>query len=544
MPEKLDMSKAVPLDQTQGTVLDMSKAVPLDGQPEPPKVTTPAPKLPELPGFVKQGQDLFDKAATPEGLASRWDDKDSLGSNLLGVGHSVLNDLGAGITAMATPLVHPLKFAESLEPHDWGERLTGPAGVLFDRMIAEPFAKREGETWGQYGSRASGQGVSLLPSFLAAELAPEANGVGSALRRSADFVTATPEARTLAATRFFHPGNFTQALGDALAPTQAEREGFITGAEELYPKIKSRGNGTSQYPQSVEEVANNATKAAAQMNKRFHDILQPWDETPVDTTEVKDAINDSVSPLNRIETPSTVGRTSRIANRYAPQSVVSPILDESGKPFTSEPVLKTLGEIDTLRKNANQKLRGYYEKNPGSQYGAEANPNVARMKVTDDALRNLEYRELSRASGVPEDDIRQMQIQYGGLRDLADMAEKQSRKMSTTTTPTAGRLDVPLSKHGMVSRLANTGLRKLVGDVESPDAMVRSASDRFQNPTETPLPMTGGAGAVVAAPLRFGTRRLTYGAQALPLIAPLSNGIEDELDDPKVEKLLDSLRKH
>ncbi len=96
---------------------------------------------------------------------------------------TTLGNMGAGLMGTVSPLVHPEKFAQSLEPRGgllqktW-ETVGGPAAVMIDRAIA-PFMPQGGESVKEYSRRAGGQGLGLLGNIAGSAGIGEAAGAAS-----------------------------------------------------------------------------------------------------------------------------------------------------------------------------------------------------------------------------------------------------------------------------------------------------------------------------------------------------------------------------
>lgn len=124
---------------------------------------------------VDAAQSVFDRAATPEAFGSR--------PGVGGFFHTGLNDLGAGIVALASPLVHPLKTTKT-GIGLMGQGMGVPNGLtdeaeqeLIKPFIPDPTGK---ETGGKYAGRLGGQAVAILPSLVTPELLDKSFGLATA----------------------------------------------------------------------------------------------------------------------------------------------------------------------------------------------------------------------------------------------------------------------------------------------------------------------------------------------------------------------------
>ena len=383
----------------------------------------------------------------------------------------------------------------------------------------------------QGGSPLAGAAMGAGGSLAGDALKAAAPAVGKIGR----FLSATPESQQLAITRQIKPGTALQAFGDALKPTQLERPDFISNFGDTFPKI------ATATPQGVSDVAQTAQAEGTKQLKDFANLRKPFRNAPVDMTGVPRAQLGSINKLDTLEHPGIESRTAETAGRYVPDTApktmtsISPILDERGNPIVTEKIVPgekptTMRDVDALRRQTNQKLQPFYQKAEGNKYAARANPEVRRLEASGNALRNTEYGTLSSLSGTPEEDIRAGQNRYGAFKDLGDIANRQSNRMLTTTDPSnISGVDVFRPKNSLLRYVGN----RLVGDVDSPNALVRSAVDRFYNPAATPMPMSRG---IVKPIIRGMTNAATGTMNATPrLVSPFATGAMLQKDRNKKE---------
>jgi len=384
----------------------------------------------------------------------------------------------------------------------------------------------------QGGSPLAGAAMGAGGSLAGDALKAAAPAVGKIGR----FLSATPESQQLAITRQIKPGTALQAFGDALKPTQLERPDFISNFGDTFPKI------ATATPQGVSDVAQTAQAEGTKQLKDFANLRKPFRNAPVDMTGVPRAQLGSINKLDTLEHPGIESRTAETAGRYVPDTApktmtsISPILDERGNPIVTEKIVPgekptTMRDVDALRRQTNQKLQPFYQKAEGNKYAARANPEVRRLEASGNALRNTEYGTLSSLSGTPEEDIRAGQNRYGAFKDLGDIANRQSNRMLTTTDPSnISGVDVFRPKNSLLRYVGN----RLVGDVDSPNALVRSAVDRFYNPAATPMPMSRG---IVKPIIRGMTNAATGTMNATPrLVSPFATGAMLQKDRNKKEQ--------
>ena len=180
---------------------------------------------PHEPNAVEKFQNAFDKATQIKPL-----DFGSVSSGF----DTTLGNMGAGLMGTVSPLVHPEKFAQSLEPRGgllqktW-ETAGGPAAVMIDRAIA-PFMPQGGESAKEYFRRAGGQGLGLLGNIAGSAGIGAASeplqAAGSAIRSAA---IGDPDA---AALRGMRVGPASPKALSTIRATQGARP-FLHGAQSL-----------------------------------------------------------------------------------------------------------------------------------------------------------------------------------------------------------------------------------------------------------------------------------------------------------------------
>jgi hypothetical protein len=209
----------------------------------------------------------------------------------------------------------------------------------------------------------------------------------------------------------------------------------------------------------------------------------------------------SIPLIAETENPGIVGGTNRVANRYVPkpetsETVTSPLVDQFGGPIQSTKVTpaepaKTLGFTDQIRKDSNQKLHSLYNKTQGDRYAALANPETARTFALNNQVRDLTYKGLSDASGMPESDIRDNQNMHSALIDTADIANKREPVFARHDPVTLSQ-KVAVGHGGPIATAFNWAKEKGLQHLTNSDALVNSAIDRYKNPIATPLQPRNG----------------------------------------------------
>jgi hypothetical protein len=304
-------------------------------------------------------------------------------------------------------------------------------------------------------------------------LAPEAigKGVGSAVRGAgtlARLAGASGDSAKLAATRLLVPGDAGEVLQRALKP--GVRYGAAvdeTLAKTLPDAIKQNGKIGS-----VSDLGT-ALDAAREANAAEHSATMAPYSGPsarplrINGNELMRAQEESVPKLAEFE--------GALPNRLS----VSP----------SSPYNKWIpaAEADELRQGANQKLSGFYSDANGNQHGALANPETARVKAVGDNIREQLYPAVEADQNLVPGSISARQQQFGRLSDAADIANKREVVFGRHDPVSLAEKVASGSHGGITSRVLDFAQQRLLKNLTDSDALVRSAVDRYHNPTGTPL---------------------------------------------------------
>jgi hypothetical protein len=368
------------------------------------------------------------------------------------------------------------------------------------------------------GSKALAKGFSM---------AARATGAGM------QYAAATPEARTVAQTRALVPGQPADLLSRALKPPVTSPD-FEAQVDRSLPKI------IEQNPQPGVKGFGSAAQAATGKEQQWYQgILDPHRNMPVDFSPTVRAQMASIPEVADLERPGLADKTAEVANRYLPKpaqtvTTTSPIADQFGRPITQTTTIpgeppRTLGFADNLRLGLNQKSASLYAKAGGDRYAAMADPETSRTVAAGNSMRDITYKNLADASGVPEPEIRAQQSLYGDLKDVSDIANRRDVVFGRQN-PYSLQESIAMSGGDPIrSPLAYLGQRMLKKVTDS-DALTNAAVDRAKSPSWPSLPprtgmipqastpvarLFSGAGrAVGKTPLR--SNPLLYSAAANP----------------------------
>jgi hypothetical protein len=344
--------------------------------------------------------------------------------------------------------------------------------------------------------------------------------------------SSTPESLSLAGTRVLAKGSPGQLLQSALKPSTSYGAGVSNTLEHALPDVVKAGP-----EKGVAGFAKAADRAASARGDAYQAILKPHANTPVDTAPLVPAQMNSIPLISETENPGIVGGTNRVANRYVPrpetsETVTSPLVDQFGGPIQSTKVTpaeppKTLGFTDQIRKDSNQKLHSLYNKTQGDRYAALANPDTARTFALNNEVRDLTYKGLSDASGVPESDIRDNQNMHSALIDTADIANKREPVFARHDPVTLSQ-KVAVGHGGPIATAFNWAKEKGLQHLTNSDALVNSAIDRYKNPGATPLVPRDGLIPRAFSNVGQGTRNLGGAIDRTSRYFPLARTLRDQ----------------
>lgn len=430
----------------------------------------------------------------------------------------VQNVLGPAAATMFAPVRHPIDTAKGiggfvvnhLDPTGTAARTIGlptPAEMSPVRNIGQD-ADRNGLT-----AAAEHLGGQVAGAYLGGEaLKPTLQVGGEMLSRlpsagGLKVLMATPESQKLAATRLLVPGSTGEVLNRALKP--GSRYGNSAQTAQMFtdviPTVSQTGlpmGSVSEFGAATDAAAN-ANNAAYQSRVNAYRPVQSGAQgtalpsgSVVNGADVARAQVDSVPFIKAFEDPSIPNPPRQGDGFWAGQRRPNPepykgIVQRMAE--TAEPYRRALDvpTADTLRGGANQQLHAFYEKAGGDQYGALANPETARVKAVGDSIRDQLYPILDTDFGLEPGTTSAQQEMYGKLKNVGDISNNRSA--------VAGRHDpvsLPekiVSGHGgPLDRIGNFLANRAIRSVTDSDALVRSAVDRFNNPSSTPLMLRPG----------------------------------------------------
>lgn len=209
-----------------------------------------------------------------------------------------------------------------------------------------------------------------------------------------------------AAVRHTAPSTPTQLATQALKPTAANLRFEQDIEQRALPDIK-RAELASGKPITGLEDFKTTTLAAKRDNRAEFDALAgpmrgAWSR--VDLNPVADGMIASIPSKTKLENPSAVARVLKRAALYR-------------RPFTVE-------ETESLLRDTNAKLEGFYAKYPTSQRAAvRAMPDVAETVAQATELRTALYKTLD-APGQGAA-ARELQQRYGALMDVEHEIERR-----------------------------------------------------------------------------------------------------------------------
>jgi hypothetical protein len=332
--------------------------------------------------------------------------------------------------------------------------------------IAGPIARGVENDAATYGAVPAllGLGTDMLAPKAGARIIGGAANLGGKVLRAA---SSTPEAQTIAGTRTLVTGSPGEMLNRALKPPVTKPD-FEQSVEATLPEIaKQNPNGVAGFSKAAMNVRDRA-------NQWYQNLKSPYLENPIDTTPLVGDQVRSIPATNLFETPEIAEKTASKAAAYdmTPQTstVTSPILDEFGKPITREvttvPEKPTLATVDDIRRDTNAKLNAFYQKTGGDRNAALSQPETARTAAVNHGTRGLVYDELSKATGIPVEDIARNQDLYGHAVDVAEVAGKRAT-VSGRANPLS--LQESLQLHGNpITQAYNFGTSRLFRTLTTP----------------------------------------------------------------------------
>jgi hypothetical protein len=367
----------------------------------------------------------------------------------------------------------------------------------------------------------------VLPALAggAVDLAgPEAmmKGAGGLMRGAglaSEAASATPASLKVAATRGLVMGTPEELLNRSLKPSVAYPD-FEESTHAALPTIHRMNPGSG-----VKGFADAVDRAKQATHHAYERMKAPVANDPLDTTPLVQKQVQSIPATERFETPGIVGGTRAHASAYdmTPQTstVNTGILDQYGKPIsrtvTQTPQHPTLSTLDDIRKDTNAKLAQKVFESP-NRNTALSNPETARLNAVNSGTRDLVYKRIADANGIPESEVRDNQNLYGHLADIGEVAGKRAT-VAGRSNPISLQESLGFNHGNPMSGAYNFATQRLLKGLTDSDAVTDAAMSRFRSPNQIELqprpgvlPRMGSAGgkllgnadkAVAKLPLKF-----------------------------------------
>lgn len=386
--------------------------------------------------------------------------------------------VGQSLKNLVTAPYHAIADAPANPGETAVDAVNGRPALAAYRMLAEPTVEGQGADripivgpWARnVENNAKTYGAIPALAGLATDVAaPKAagglfGGAAKVVGKGMQAAASTPEAMRIAATRGLVTGSPGEMLNRSLKPPVTKPD-FEQSIEQSLPSI------AAQNPKGVTGFAQAAQASKQATNDIYQNIKAPHVNVPIDASPIYNAQMNSIPITNQIETgPQIFKSTDAKAGNY------------------KQPL--PLGMLDDVRMDTNAKLNAFYNKNGGDKYAALSDPETARTKATNDTSRDLVYSNLSRLSGVPQDEIAANQNLYGNLSDVAEVAGKRAT-VAGRANPLS--LQESLQLHGNpISQIYNFGTSRLFKNLTDSDAVTNAAVNKFQYPNGPNFPTRPG----------------------------------------------------
>jgi hypothetical protein len=397
------------------------------------------------------------------------------------------------------------------------------ASSLMDAVpVAGPWARsieNDAQTYGAVPSLL-GLGTDMLAPKVAGSVGASAIRGGAQVARLA---SANLPSQSLWATRLLTNGTPGELLQSALKPGVKYGAGAGDMLQQSLPDV------LAQDPK-LQGVSGFAKASDAARDASFHpynDLIAPY-RAPVPFDDalgkvlpgvaqgpvrpslingnpIADAQMSSVPTMDRIEQPARLvpGNPGRMKTVTVPagegtklsmggfvgstsDSIEGGIMNRTANVADNYRKDMSVPVLDAVRGDANGKLNAFYGKAHGDRAAALSNPETARVKAVGDSTRGVLYPQLESDAALAPGSVDAMQAKYGLLSDTSDIANKREPVFARHDPVTLSQKIV--AGHGNPLSMAwNYAIQKGLTKLTNSDALVNSAVDRFQNPTETPL---------------------------------------------------------
>lgn len=322
--------------------------------------------------------------------------------------------LKATVGTIGAPFVHPIAAAQSFQPKSTTEMILGPAATaarqLFDAGKGVVADYKEGGA-AYAATKAAGQGIGAIALGKVVGAAPEAVAgaaeiPGKLYPTSRSLVADTSSARNLSRALIVDPAgvnNFVKAATD--------EAGTVVGY--------AKDNGLPI--NSKVDFANAAKQTADAVQQHFDALLEPNAKTIVSV----------------------------------PPSFEGPTVGEGNN--------ATLGSVNARINAISSELKSNFRKTLSSQTSA-ANTSDADLIAEKNALTNVLHKNLSQATGLPQQAIADLRVQAGKLRTIADESMASANRDLTAAGKQA--MGTTTSAVGTKAGIADKVLQGLQGGPE------------------------------------------------------------------------------
>ncbi len=208
-----------------------------------------------------------------------------------------------------------------------------------------------------------------------------------------------------------------QKLTAAVSPTGvAASKNFLQTAERALPELRSVANGLSS-PSNLGGLIRVAEEAGKQLEAKFQAVIEPVRDVTVDTTAIAEAMEGKISNYVASKYPEVAKQIKKDAAFYRDSKM-------------------TVADLDDFRKGLNDELNTYYAKNNIKRLDAAKDPQIGYRVAEADALRELEYKTISDASGQ---DVRALKKLQSDLTDIRESAQVNLNKLTVRDAKLRGR---------------------------------------------------------------------------------------------------------
>lgn len=424
-----------------------------------------------------------------------------------GIASRVAHDYGRGaVQTLVSPFLHPLDTAKGFanavahgSPNDpqnpVAQMLTGTVQDFRDNGAAKAIPNMLGQATG------AAIGGELTGPVIGGAVKAAGGGLEAAgfIPRAA---AATGDSLKVAGTRMLTPGQSASDLFTRAAKPNAAYGDFADDVATVAPKL-----ATAPKFGGLQGVADALSKAKAESNNWYQQLIDPHRNLPVNARPIAQAQMDSIPITDKIEQPArfvpgTPGRTKLFQVPAGdggtmtmgapvggtPDSLEGGIVQRTAQKANNYNRDMPLGVVDSVRADTNAKLQSIWNKSGGDRYAALSDPENARQFATNNASRDVTYNALSDATGTPLPEIQANQNLYGAANKLDDVFSKRGivfarqNPLSLQESLAAGKIANPI--HAAVNWAGQNVLKSLTDS----DALANAGMDALRSPDA----LTGG----------------------------------------------------